>query len=131
MNMVLGRRAQISGKAIIGMELISTGILFLSIGRFYNMHFKSYSKLSVLFMLLAILGISGNSMIDDTALRVLRNTLTPLVGVPAGTFLYSFFIGTSSSLWLALFLLLSKKGRKSLQEIRQKGVRKAAITGFR
>jgi drug/metabolite transporter (DMT)-like permease len=116
-NLLLWPERRPSVQAILGMLLIVLGSLSIPLQRLTDWHPRRYLGFSALLALVAALGTSGYSLVDDHALRFLREapnlTLPPL----AATALFSFFEGISSSFWLALFVLTREEGRADLRTV--------------
>jgi len=129
LTQLIGQGERLTGQAILGIGLIVAGSFVLPMTRFGDFQWKNYFQLSTLLALGAALGTTGYSTIDDEALRLLRETIDPTIGHAAVTTLYSFCEGISTSLWLAVFVLMYKPERTSLRQILRTRMRVAAITG--
>ncbi|MXZ12231.1 MAG: EamA family transporter [Gemmatimonadetes bacterium] len=82
-----------------------------------DFHIDNYLNASVLFALMAAFASAGYSIIDDEALRFLRDTpALPIAGWQA-TIIYAFFEGLITSLWLGVWVLFQKRGRILMWEI--------------
>jgi hypothetical protein len=68
-------------------------------------------------VLLAALGTTGYSLVDDAALRALRQAPGMPVGPVEVTILYALLRGLSSSSWLVLFVLAGRRGRGAKQRL--------------
>jgi drug/metabolite transporter (DMT)-like permease len=65
--------------------------------------------------LLAAVGTAGYSMLDDEALRILRQTPKISYSVVRTTLCYACFEALSASLWLTIFIVCRRDGRASLR----------------
>ncbi|MBN1935458.1 MAG: multidrug DMT transporter permease [Anaerolineae bacterium] len=140
-NLILGRTSRISVLALAGIPLIVLGGLLLPLRRFSDLRpgqagCKTYLQASTLLALLAALGTTGYSLIDDHALRLLRIALgrRAAPGLPvdgaAATVLFAFLEGVTSSFWLALFVLAAKQRRTDLARVWREQIRPAALAGL-
>ena len=127
---VLGQGSPLSGQALLGIALIVAGSLLLPTKRLAELSLRSYWQLSSLLVLLAALGTTGYSLLDDAALRALRQAPGMPVGPVEVTILYALLRGLSSSVWLLLFVLAGGRGRAELRSIWQDGLPRAALTGL-
>ena len=118
-----------SQQAIVGMALVVAGGFFLPMKRVADWGLRSELKLSIALALVAALGTAGYSIIDDAALRLLREAPGTTIGHAQVTLLYAFLEGISSSSWLALFVLAQVRGRARLCEVCRTRSRQAALTG--
>jgi drug/metabolite transporter (DMT)-like permease len=128
-TLIAGQGHPLSSQSILGITLIVAGSFLLPMKQFTDLRLQNYLQLSSLLALVAAIGTSGYSIIDDEALRHLRETLGATIGRSAITVLYSFLEGISSSLWLAVLVLARKLGRVNLQEVLRARMRQATLTG--
>lgn len=78
---------------------------------------------------MAAFASAGYSIIDDEALRLLRDSpVLPIAGWQA-TMLYAFFEGLITSLWLGIWVLFQKRGRILMLEILQTRAPRALLAG--
>ncbi len=129
-NLLLGRSGQVGVLALGGILLIVLGGLLLPLRRLSDVNRTTYLQPSTLLALLAALGTTGYSLIDDHALRVLRAAPGLPVDGAAATVLFAFWEAVTSCLWLALFVLASARGRADLGRAWQTQRRPAALAGF-
>jgi drug/metabolite transporter (DMT)-like permease len=130
LNALLGRGGQLTGLALGGIALVVMGSFLLPMRRLGDMRLASYLEPSTALALLAALGTTGYSIVDDGALRVLRTAPGLPVGPLVVTALYSFFEGVSSSLWLAFVVVARKQGRADLREVWRTQMRHAGLAGI-
>lgn len=129
-TLVLGRGNQVSTQCVLGIVLVVGGCFLLPMRRFTDFRLSNYLNVSCLSALVAAFGTSGYSIIDDEALRHLRQTPGMPANVSIVTLIYVFFEALSSSLWLFLFILLSGQERISLRIILRTRMRTAGLTGL-
>lgn len=80
--------------------------------------------------MIAASGTTGYSIIDDTALRLLRVNSGVISYIPEITAVYAFLEGASASLFLLVSVLFEKQGRQRLRETVADQKRRATITGI-
>jgi drug/metabolite transporter (DMT)-like permease len=133
-SFLLGRGRQLSPLAIAGIAVVAAGILVLPNERFRDLKPRDFLTRTALFALAAAVGTMGYSLADDEALKLLRPLLRPLCSSTETTILYSFVEGSSTSLWLLLFILLRRVaggGRRTERLRAMQGQMGAAfLTGF-
>jgi drug/metabolite transporter (DMT)-like permease len=130
LNVLLGRGGQLTGLALGGIALIVLGSFLLPMRRLDDVRLECYLGPSTVLALLAALGTTGYSIVDDGALRVLRTASGLSVGPLVATALYAFFEGMSSSLWLALVVVARRQGRAELHEVWSTQMRQAGLAGI-
>ena len=101
----LGRGDQISTLCIWGILLVLVGCFVLPMRKFRDFRVDNYLNLSSFFALLAALGTAGYSLIDDEALRLMRNQSNTKLSTWQITLLYALFEAGTSSSWLIIFTL--------------------------
>jgi drug/metabolite transporter (DMT)-like permease len=124
----LGQASQVSQRALLGMLFVLAGGLLLPIRRLKAWSIRDYAAPSSLWALVAALGTTGYSIIDDRALHIVRASASTIPSAGA-TAVYAFFEGLVSSLWLALFVLVTSKGREEMQSVNSSRLRQAFLTG--
>ena len=98
------RADQISAQCIWGIALVAVGMFILPMKHLSDFHIDNYLNSSVLFALMATFATAGYSIIDDEALRLLRDSpALPIAGWQA-TILYAFFEGLITSVWLGVWV---------------------------
>jgi len=126
----LGKGHEISGLFIIGMMMVVGGCLLLPMKALGDFRSRNYLNLSCMLAVLAAMGISVYTMVDDEALRQLRQ----LPGMPFtplnATLVYIVLEGISVSFWVGLFVFASSKERKSLIEVLRSYKGAATLTGI-
>lgn len=129
-TLMLGRSHQISDICILGIILVVSGCFIVPLKKFTDFHLKNYFNLTCGFALLAAIGTSGYSIIDDEALRQLRMNENININQTEITILYFFFGTLSTTLCLLFFVLLRKEGRSDLLNVIKTKMPNAVITGI-
>ena len=128
-TLFLDRADQISAQCIWGIALVAVGMFILPMKHLSDFHIDNYLNSSVLFALMAAFATAGYSIIDDEALRLLRDSpALPIAGWQA-TILYAFFEGLITSLWLGVWVLFQKRGRILMREILKTRASRALLAG--
>ncbi len=123
------RADQVSIQCIWGIALVAIGMFVLPMKHLSDFHIDNYLNASVLFALMAAFASAGYSIIDDEALRFLRDTpVLPIAGWQA-TILYAFFENLITSLWLGIWVLFQKRGRILMWEILKTRASRALLAG--
>ena len=123
------RADQISVQCIWGIALVAVGMFVLPMKHLSDFHIDNYLNSSVLFALMAAFATAGYSIIDDEALRLLRDSpALPIAGWQA-TILYAFFEGLITSLWLGIWVLFRERGRILMLEILKTRASRALLAG--
>ena len=123
------RADQVSAQCIWGIALVAVGMFILPMKHLSDFHIDNYLNASVLFALMAAFASAGYSIIDDEALRLLRESpALPIAGWQA-TILYAFFEGLITSLWLGIWVLFQKRGRILMWEILKTRASRALLAG--
>ena len=129
-NLVWARGAQLTGQALAGMALVVFGSLLLPRHRFGELHLHHYLQLSPALALVAAVGTSGYSIVDDAALRQLRGMDTAGAGAVAVTLVYACLEGFGTSLFLVPAVLARQHGREALREVLQVRLGRAFLAGL-
>ncbi len=79
-TLFLGRGDQVSGLCIAGIILVVGGCFLIPLQQFGDLHLKNYLNKTCRLALLAALGTSGYTLLDDEALRILRTSQCKLCG---------------------------------------------------
>jgi len=114
-NLALGRGDQIGDVALAGMVLVAAGCLLLPLATFRRV--RGYATPVTLFALVAAVGTTGYTVIDDTALRLLRDIEAVGFNVTQVTLLYIALQTTSSTVMLGLGTLLLAPERRRLVQL--------------
>jgi len=115
---------------IAGAIFVMGGCIILPMKAFNEFHVSNYKNLCCLLAVLAAVGISGYTVVDDIALRHLRelpkNPFTPV----DGTLIYMVLEGIFCSLWQSLFVIFDSRERTRFLTVVQQFKGAAAITGI-
>ena len=125
----LGRGEQISHLGLLGMLIVAAGCMLLPLKSLRDVHWRDYLALCCLLALVAALGTTGYTMIDDEALRRLRRGL-PWLSKTNITLYYIGLQTISTSLWVMLFVLILPHERQRLRQLWQRGWQQAALSGL-
>jgi drug/metabolite transporter (DMT)-like permease len=110
--------------------LIAAGCMVLPMKSFGEFQPRAYQNLCCFLAILSALGVTGYTIVDDEALRQLRQ----LPGTPfspiEGTLIYMVLEGISCSIWQAIFVLCDPRERKNIPAVFKTGRSAAAITGI-
>ena len=122
-----GKASGLGWLYVPGAVLIVAGCLFLPLENRSSLKLSRYASKSFLFALLTAMGTTGYSLIDDTALEILRGVegATPFAASVTYIVLQSF----SNVTWLALLTVSSRRLRRSVPNTFRTKKRMAAITG--
>jgi drug/metabolite transporter (DMT)-like permease len=114
---ILGRSDQVSLQSVFGALLVVVGCFMVPLQRFSELRLKNYLNLTCIMALIAALGTAGYSMVDDEALRYLRNDTNLTIDNTSLTLLYAGLEAFITSTWMALFVLLNKKSRLDFYQV--------------
>ena len=127
---ILGKENQISWLLISGIILVVSGCVILPLNTFGNFHLANYQNLCCFLAMLSAVSVAGYTIVDDEALRQLRQ----LAGTPfnpiEGTLVYMVLEGICCSLWQCVFVSFSLRERKNITDILNDLKGPAAITGI-
>ena len=98
--------------------------------RFRDLRFRNYLNVICGLSILAAVGTSGYSILDDEALRLLRNTPEISINTTQLTLLYACLEAMSTSLWLAIFIAARRKERSRLRQVLHANKRHAILAGL-
>ena len=127
---ILGKEHQINGLLISGIILVALGCVILPLNTFGNFHLANYQNLCCFLAMLSAVGVAGYTIIDDEALRQLRQLAgTPFTPIE-GTLVYMVLEGISCSLWQCAFVFFDSRERKNISGTLNELKGPAAITGI-
>ncbi len=129
-TLLLRRTDQVSLQCILGIALVVGGCFLIPIQRFAEIRLRDYLNATCLFALVAAFGTAGYSMVDDEALRQLRNAFGDRLNTISITLTYACLEALSSSLWLAIFVGSRHVGRLSFRQVMRVNKRAAVLTGI-
>ena len=127
--LILGRSDQVSKLCIFGIILVVGGCFLIPLEKFGDFRLRNYLNATCGLALLAAVGTSGYSILDDEALRLLRTAGSPTLGNTRITMVYACLEALSASAWLGLFVVFRRNGRATFRGVLKNGVRNAVIAG--
>ena len=129
-TLMLGKGHQVSGLLIAGIILIAAGCMVLPMNSFGEFHFKAYQNLCCFLAILSALAVAGYTIVDDEALRRLRD----ISGMPnnpiEGTLVYMVLEGISCSTWQGIFVLCNAREKHNIRAVFKTSKSAAVITGI-
>ena len=128
-SFALGRGDQITPLGLVGIITVALGCMLLPIKSFRDIQLRDYLALCCLLALVAAIGTTGYTMLDDQALRQLRTSL-PWLDKTRITLFYISLQTLSASLWVLLFVLILPSERQRFHSIWRHGRRQAALSGL-
>lgn len=128
-TLILGRGDQVSGQCTIGIVLVVAGCFLIPMKQFTDFRMRNYLCRICGLALLAAVGTAGYAMLDDEALRLLRQTPKITYSVIRTTLCYACLEALSASLWLTIFIICRRDGRASLRQTVSVQKRDTFITG--
>jgi drug/metabolite transporter (DMT)-like permease len=114
-SLLWGNGGQIGPLGLLGMALITIGCVILPLRHWQQLSLRAYQDVVVLMAVVAAIGTTGYTLIDDEALRQLRAAL-PLSTTQV-TLLFMALQTNSTALMLGLGTLLSSTERGQLGQI--------------
>jgi drug/metabolite transporter (DMT)-like permease len=128
-SLILGRGDQISLQGLAGMLLVTLGGFLLPMTHFNDLRLRNYLNITSFLALITACCTAGYSLIDDQALRTLRQ----IPGIPLNSasisILYSLIEAWSCSSCLIFFILINKNERDRLKRIDTLTLRQAFLVG--
>ena len=127
---LLGRSDQVSIQSVFGALLIVFGCFIIPLKRFSSWHYKNYLNLTCVMAFIAALGTAGYVVVDDEALRYLRNDTNLTIDDTSLAILYACLESLITSIWLAIFVLLHQKSRLDISQVIRINIRQAIVVGI-
>jgi drug/metabolite transporter (DMT)-like permease len=129
-TLILGKGHEVSWLLIAGIILIAAGCMVLPMQSFGEFQLKAYQNLCCFLAILSALGVAGYTIVDDEALRQLRE----FSGMPSnpieGTLVYMVLEGISCSIWQGIFVLCDPREKNNISAVFKSGKSAAVITGI-
>ncbi|MEJ2025875.1 MAG: DMT family transporter, partial [Deltaproteobacteria bacterium] len=100
-TLILGRGEQISAVCVTGIILVVGGCFLIPLRRFSELRLRNYLNPICILALLAAVGTSGYSIVDDEALRLLRTDAQVTIGNTQLTLLYACLEALAASFMLS------------------------------
>jgi len=124
-TILLGKGDLLGGYFVAGTFLVLAGGTLISVKEMFSLKHFSFFKGTLVMAILAAIGTTGYSMVDDRALRILRVDIGQVYGIIPITCNYAFLEALACAGWLGIFILF---GGRSIREARVP-FRRAAGTG--
>jgi drug/metabolite transporter (DMT)-like permease len=114
MTGLLGRAERLSALGLVGMLLVFGGCVLLPLENPAKLHWRDYINPAAGLAVLAAAGTAGYSLVDDQALRLLREL--PQTQLPAfqAALIYSFWQAVSAVIFMLPVCLLDRSDRLEL-----------------
>lgn len=129
-TLFLGRGDQVSQLCIAGIILVVGGCFLIPLRQLSDFRLKNYLNTTCGLALLAAVGTSGYTLLDDEALRILRTSPQITMGNTGVTILYAFGEAVLASIWLFLYVLASQKGPSGLKNMLFLNKKNAVFAGI-
>ncbi len=129
-NLLIGRAHELTFLSVVGMVLIAVGGLILPVRNLSEWRPRDWMHLSGLMAMVAAIGTSGYSMVDDHALRILRSMPEIDAGRTMLTLNYALIEGLAATFWLAVFVLPTRSGRASFADTVRTQARDSLLAGI-
>ena len=129
-SIAMGRGHVLGWLFFVGIILVVTGCLMLPMKALRDFHLQNYLNLCCLLAVLAAIAISGYTIVDDEALRRLRELPGKPFDPVNATLLYLVLEAVSSSLWKGTFVVCSAVERKNFAVVLRTYKSSAALTGI-
>jgi len=128
-TLMLGRGEQVSGTCMVGIALVVGGCFLVPLRQFHDFRLRNYWNATCGLALLAAVGTSGYSILDDEALRQLRVDSQLTIGTTQLALVYGCLEGLAASFWLTIIVVVRRNGREGLRQVLHVNARDAALTG--
>lgn len=116
-SLMLGNGTEIGRLGLVGMALITLGCVILPLPHFQKMQPRAYLNIVMFMALIAAVGTTGYTLIDDQALRQLRDTSAIRLSNGEITLLFISLQAMSTAVMLGIGTLLYHPERHQLQEL--------------
>jgi drug/metabolite transporter (DMT)-like permease len=130
LTLIFGQGKPLGAWATIGIIMVVAGCVILPLKALREFQFSNYKNLCCLLAVLAAVGIAGYTIIDDAALRNLREIPGKPWDPVDATLVYMVLEGISCSIWQSLIVALVSRERKILIEVLHDFKSAAALTGI-
>ena len=129
-SLLLGRGGQIGALALAGFFLVALGCLALPLPRFRDFHPRHYLNRCCLFAVLAAIGTTGYTLIDDQVLRNLRTAAAMPLPNTSITLMFMSLENLSLMIALGLYVMLYRPDRSTLQRNWKSSLLAGSVTGL-
>jgi drug/metabolite transporter (DMT)-like permease len=127
---ILGKSNEIGIGCVLGIILIVGGSFLLPMRHLRDIHLANYLNPVYLLALVAAIGTTGYTLIDDAALEILRQTrhneFTPF----GAALIYLVFEAGTSSLFIGLMVLMQPNERRALSLVFKTQFKMNVLTGM-
>lgn len=129
-SFLAGRGSPVSGVCIAGMLLVVCGCALVPMHHLGDLRWRTYANPTCAFALVAAVGTAGYSLVDDLALRLLRDTpARAAVGVTGVTLVYAWMEGMSTSVCLFALSACRPAARQRLRRYLANDIKGACLAG--
>ncbi len=131
-NLAVGKGSDIGRISLLGMLLIAVGCVLLPMSSFRQLRLRRYFNIVYLMALIAAIGTTGYTLIDDEALRQLRQSAPIQLTNTEITLLFIGLQTTSTAVILGLATTFYAPEKRLLQQIMRNRslLLTGALTGF-
>ncbi len=116
-SILLGRGDDIGALSLLGMLLITAGCVLLPLTHFQSVRPADYFGMVYLMVLIAAIGTTGYTLIDDQALRQLRETPAIRLSNREITLLFISLQAISTAMMIGMGTILRPSGRSQLKAV--------------
>jgi drug/metabolite transporter (DMT)-like permease len=127
---LLGKGQPLGKWFVLGAIIVVGGCIVLPMKAFNDLRLSNYKTFCCLLAVLAAIGIAGYTVVDDIALRHLRELPGEPLNPVKGTLIYMVIEGIFCSLWQCVFVIFNSRERTSFIEVLNDYKGAAAITGI-
>jgi len=129
-TLILGQGEGLGWMLLGGIFFVVVGCLILPMRRLQEFHFKNYLNPCCGLAVLAAIGISGYTIVDDTALRHLRGMPNSPFHPIEATVVYLILEGVCCSLWQGILVGFSRRERQGITKVIRDFKAAALTTGI-
>ncbi len=129
-SLIIGQGEPIPALSLLGMLAVTAGVFVVAQPTFRGFSWRSFGERWFAFALLAGIGTSGYSMVDDAALREFRAVLDPQIGSFRAPVLYAMLESLATAVSLLIASLLARGARGTAREVRAVPARAAVLSGM-
>ena len=129
-TLILGRSNQITQQCVVGISLVVGGCFMVPLERFGDIRIRNYLNVSCGLAMVAAFATAGYSMLDDAAIRILKNMPGLTLSTLQISLLYICLVALMTSLWLIVFIAIMRKERSRLRHVLQTNKINAILTGL-
>lgn len=112
-----GGKEALSHESAFGALLIIIGCIMLPMRHLQDFKLKNYINIACFFSVIAALGTSGYSIIDDKSIDTLKIIFGGSRNIVLISLLYIFFETVSSSIWMGLYIATNRNEKESFKAV--------------